>query len=64
MLARLAELDDQVREGYAGFDFNRVASDAVQFLHQRTVGLLFRYPQGCAVLRRRRRRRAAAPPAP
>ena len=64
MLARLAELDGQVREAYAGFDFNRVDGDPVQFLHQRTVGLLFRHPQGRALLRRRRQRRAAAPRAP
>ncbi len=31
MLARLAELDGQVREGYAGFDFNRVAATLFAF---------------------------------
>ncbi len=31
MLARLAELDVQVREGYAGFDFNRVAATLFAF---------------------------------
>jgi isoleucyl-tRNA synthetase len=31
MLARLAELDDNVRSGYAGFDFNRVASTLFAF---------------------------------
>ena len=50
--------------GYAEFDFNRVYQRAVQFLHQRTVGLLFRHPQGRALLRCRSLRRAAAPRAP
>ncbi len=31
MLAKLAELDGQVREGYAGFDFNRVTSALFNF---------------------------------
>ena len=31
MLARLAELDDSVRAGYAGFDFNKVASALFNF---------------------------------
>jgi isoleucyl-tRNA synthetase len=31
MLAKLAELDGHVREGYAGFDFNRVASALFNF---------------------------------
>jgi isoleucyl-tRNA synthetase len=31
MLARLAELDSQVRDGYAGFDFNRVAATLFSF---------------------------------
>ena len=31
LLARLAELDVQVREGYAGFDFNRVAATLFNF---------------------------------
>ncbi len=31
MLAKLAELDAQVREGYAGFDFNRVAATLFNF---------------------------------
>jgi isoleucyl-tRNA synthetase len=31
MLARLAELDAQVREGYSGFDFNRVAATLFNF---------------------------------
>ncbi len=31
MLARMAELDDSVRAGYAGFDFNRVASALFNF---------------------------------
>ena len=60
MLAKLAELDRVVRAGYAEYDFNRVYSGAVQFLHQRTVGVLFRHPQGLALLRLRSRHRAGA----
>jgi isoleucyl-tRNA synthetase len=32
MLARLAEIDAQVRDGYAGFDFNRVTATLFNFL--------------------------------
>ena len=63
MLARLAELDVQVREGLCRIRFQPRHRHPVQFLHQRTVGLLFRHPQGRALLRCRHRARAAAPPA-
>jgi len=51
ILARLAELDQSVRRGLCGIRFQPRLRTALQFLHQRAFGVLFRYPQGCALLR-------------
>ena len=50
MLARLAELDEAVRDGYDA-STSSASSSAVQFLRQRPLRLLFRHPQGRALLR-------------
>ncbi len=52
MLHRLAELDEVVRAGYDAFDFKRIAKHAARLHGRRPVGLLFRHPQGRALLRR------------
>ena len=53
MLAKLAELDGIVRDGYMRIRLQpRAATPLFNLLHQRAVGLLFRYPQGFALLRR------------
>jgi isoleucyl-tRNA synthetase len=41
MLARLAEIDAQVREGYAGFDFNRVTATLFNFLTNEVSAFYF-----------------------
>ena len=51
MLHRLAELDGEVREAYAAFDYKRVVALLNDFMTTRPVGLLFRRPQGRALLR-------------
>ena len=55
MLHRLAELDEVVRAGYDAFDFKRVTRALIGLHGGRAVGLLFRHPQGRALLRRDRR---------
>ncbi len=51
MLHRLAELDALVREAYADFDYKRIFA-ALNALHDhRPLGVLFRHPQGRALLR-------------
>ena len=52
VLHRLAELDAEVREGYAQLRLPGRVPEAVHLLHHRPVGGLFRHPQGRAVLRR------------
>ncbi len=70
VLHRLAELDAVVRRGYGAYDFQGVFQQLFQFCTRRSLGGLFRHPQGRALLRRRRQpaptRRAdrARPPAP
>ena len=51
MLHRLAELDEAVKEAYRAFDYKRIFAHAQRLHDQRSVGILFRYPQGRAVLR-------------
>jgi isoleucyl-tRNA synthetase len=51
MLHRLWELDAAGRKGYDDFDFKRISRHAARFSWYRTVGVLFRHPQGCALLR-------------
>ena len=51
VLHRLAELDEQVRELHARVRLPAALRPAAQFLRRRPVGLLFRRPQGRAVLR-------------
>ena len=59
MLARLAELDAQVREGYAGFDFNRVAATLFNFCTNEVSAFYFDirkdvlYCDAAATVRRR-----------
>jgi isoleucyl-tRNA synthetase len=50
MLHRLTTLDATVREAYDGFDFQKVFQTLFTSPH-RSVGLLFRHPQGRALLR-------------
>ena len=51
MLHRLTELDELVRQAYADFDYKRIFA-ALSSLHDlRPVGVLFRHPQGHALLR-------------
>ena len=51
MLHRLAELDELVRQAYADFDYKRIFA-ALNAVHdRRSVGVLFRHPQGRALLR-------------
>ena len=58
--APLAELDGEVRAARIDdYDFHAVHR-AAQFLRRRSVGLLFRHPQGRALLRRGRDRAAPA----
>ncbi len=52
MLHRLAELDgDRCGEAYRTFDYKRVVALLNAFMTTRPVGLLFRHPQGHALLR-------------
>jgi isoleucyl-tRNA synthetase len=51
MLHRLAELDPVIRQAYRDFDYKPRVPDAVQFRDHRSVGVLFRHPQGRALLR-------------
>ena len=51
MLHRLAELDELVRKAYADFDYKRIFA-ALSALHDvGSLGVLFRHPQGRALLR-------------
>ena len=59
MLHKLAELDLKVREAYDDFDFARVIALLTAVHERRPLGLLFRHPQGCALLRRALQRPAA-----
>ena len=58
VLHRLAELDRLVRRAVEALRFPRHVHRAAQFLRGRSVGLLFRHPQGPALLRRGRTMRA------
>ena len=51
MLHRLAELDAAVRDGLCGFRLQEGRRAADAFHDQRSFGLLFRHPQGRALLR-------------
>ncbi len=51
MLHRLAELDALVRQAYADFDYKRIFAALSRVHDRRSVGVLFRRPQGRAVLR-------------
>ena len=51
MLHRLAELDALVRASYAEFDYKRIFAGAQPVHDGRSVGVLFRHPQGHALLR-------------
>ena len=62
VLHRLAELDAQVRRGYAAYDFQGVWRARVRVRDGRALGVLLRHPQGRALLRPGRR--AAAPRRP
>ena len=64
MLHRLAELDALVRQAYADFDFKRIFA-ALNAVHDgRSVGVLFRHPQGRALLRSDLVGRRARPASP
>jgi isoleucyl-tRNA synthetase len=61
MLARLAELDDSVRTGYAGFDFNKVASALFNFCTNELSAFYFDIRKDvlyCDAARAQRRRAA------
>ena len=51
MLHRLAELDALVRKAYAEFDYKTHLRGALGLHDHRPVGVLFRHPQGRALLR-------------
>ena len=51
MLHRLAELDELVRKAYAEFDYKRIFSALNSLDDLGPVGVLFRHPQGRALLR-------------
>ncbi len=52
ILHRLHELDAQVRQAYRGLSTSSASVRAAQQFHERrSLGLLFRYPQGLALLR-------------
>ena len=59
MLHKLAELDLRVREAYEDFDFARVIALLTAVHERRPLRLLFRHPQGRALLRRALQRPAA-----
>ncbi len=59
MLHKLDELDATVRAAYANFDYARVVARAVGVHERRPLRLLFRCPQGCALLRAALEREAA-----
>ena len=51
MLHRLAEVDAIVRGAYADFDYKRIFAALNTLMTElRSVGILFRYPQGTALL--------------
>ncbi len=51
MLHRLSELDELVRKAYADFDYKRIFAALSSFMTVGPVGVLFRHPQGRALLR-------------
>ena len=51
LLHRLAELDALVRASYAEFDYKRIFAGAQPVHDRRPLGVLFRHPQGHALLR-------------
>ena len=51
MLHRLAELDELVRQAYADFDYKRIFAALSAFMTVGPLGVLFRHPQGRALLR-------------
>ena len=51
MLHRLPELDALVRKAYADFDYKRIFAALSSFMTVGPVGVLFRHPQGHALLR-------------
>ena len=64
ILSRLADLDARSAPAYDAFDFKRITRSARQFHDRRAVGLLFRHPQGRALLRPVVERAAASRAAP
>ena len=60
MLHRLSELDAIVRQAYADFDYAKVVAALSSFLERRSLGILFRHPQGRFALLRRTIERAPA----
>ena len=64
MLHRLAELDALVRKAYADFDYKRIFAALNAFHDHRPVGVLFRHPQGRALLRSDLLARRARPASP
>ena len=59
MLHKLAELDEIVRTAYANFDYAKVVARAVGVPELGSLGVLFRHPQGRALLRAALERQAA-----
>ena len=51
MLHRLVELDRLVRAAYADFDYKRIFAALNAFMTTRSIGVLFRHPQRCTLLR-------------
>jgi isoleucyl-tRNA synthetase len=51
MLHRLFELDAMVRQSYADFDYKRIFATPVRIHDVGSLGVLFRCPQGCTLLR-------------
>ncbi len=51
MLHQVAEQASIVRKAYAEFDYKTVVASLAAFMEHRIVGVLFRHPQGHAVLR-------------
>ena len=60
MLHRLTELDEEIRDAYERFDYKRVVARLSAFLDHGSLGVLFRHPQGCALLRAAVERKSAA----
>ena len=64
ILAKLAEIDGVVREGYTRYDFNRVYNTVFSFCTNELSAFYFDIRKDVALLRRARARCAAAPRAP